>query len=152
MTSFIDDNGNILDYSGEDVGLTKEVASFPDFKIKGDVSVDFKLNNNSQNRKALGYYGAQQINSPAFSKVPFNMFIDGNKAAKGFIVIKTSDDFVIEAFFISGNANWFQSFEFNCKEIDFDDKFTVLADKLETIPKSLFTRPIVLHLSSGLIT
>lgn len=125
MTSFVDDDGNYLDYSGSDIGITKQVANFFDFKIKGDVSANLTIPNNSQNRKALGYYGAQQIDSPAFSKVPFNMVKDGNTISRGFIVIKDSDDEDINVFYISGNTNWFQNFQFNLKEIDFDDKYTV---------------------------
>lgn len=131
MTSFVNDDGEYLDYTGPDVGITKQVANFFDFKIKGDISSTLKIDNNSQNRKALGYYGAQQINSPAYSKVPFSMVRDGNIISRGFIVINDSDDRNISCFYISGNTNWFQSFQFNIKETDFDDRFTVLSSAID---------------------
>ena len=55
MTSFVDDNGNYLDYSGEDFGITKQAATWFDFKIKGDVSVDFKIPFTAKNKKASRY-------------------------------------------------------------------------------------------------
>lgn len=129
MTQFVNDSGEYLDFIG-DVGLTKQAANFFEFKIKGDVSVSLKLPNNSVNRKALGFYGAQQISSPAFSRVPFSMVKDGNIISKGNIVIQDADD-EISCFYISGNSNWFQSFQFNLKEIQFDDKYTVLTTDLD---------------------
>lgn len=132
MTSFVDDNGNYLDYSGNDFGITKQAASWHDFKLKGDISLDFKLPNTAPNRAALGYYGAQQINSPAFGRQPFTLIRNGNRIMRGNIVIKGSDDISIDCFFISGNANWFNALQFSLKEIDFLDTFNVLANSVNT--------------------
>jgi len=128
MTAFVDDDGNYLDYSGSDIGSTKQCANFYDFKIKGDISATLRIPNNSRNRNALGYYGAQQVDSPAFSKTPFNMVRDGNIISRGYVVIKDSDENSISVFYISGNTNWFQNFNFNLKEIDFRDRYTVSAN------------------------
>lgn len=126
MTAFVNDDGQYLDYSGPDVGITKQVASFFDFKIKGDISATLKIANNAQNRNALGYYGPMQVNSPAFSKIPFNMVKDGNYISRGYVVINDSDDDTISVFYISGNTNWFQNFQFNLKDTVFPDRMTVL--------------------------
>ena len=56
MTSFINDQGQEIQYTGNDLLVTRQVASFRNFKIKGDVSVSFNVPNSSPNRKALGYY------------------------------------------------------------------------------------------------
>lgn len=124
MTGFVNDDGEYLDYSGPDVGLSKQCANFYEFKIKGDVSVTIKLDNNSQNRKALGYYGAQQEDSPAFTRIQFSMTRDGNVISRGVIVINSSDEKQIECFYLSGNSNWFQGLQFNLKEVDYDDSLT----------------------------
>lgn len=120
MTSFVDDDGNYIDYSGEDIALTKRAASIYDFKIKGDISQDFELDNNSVNRKALGYYGIQQISSPAMSKLPFNMIRNGNLIVRGYFVIRGNDEKFIQCFFISGNTNWFNALETNIKDFDWE--------------------------------
>lgn len=130
MTSFVNDEGEYIDYAGFDIGITKQCANFYDFKIKGDVTATLKIPNNSQNRRALGYYGANQINSPAFSRSPFNMVKDGNTISRGYVVIKDSDEENINIFYVSGNTNWFQSFQFNLKDIDFDDYLTVLGNSV----------------------
>lgn len=126
MTSFVNDSGEYLDYSGDDFGLTKQVATWHDFKIKGDVSVDLKIPNTSQNRDRLNYYGAQQI-SPTISS-DWTVVRNGNKIMRGSLVIKGIDALNIECFFISGNANWFNALQFNLKEIDFADSYTIVAD------------------------
>jgi len=131
MTSFIDDNGNALDYSGDDFGLTKQAASFYDFKIKGDISVDFNIPNTAKNRDILGYYGINQIDSPAFSKLQFNVIRDGNKISRGYLIIKESNKDAIKCFYISGNTNWFKYFDFNIKDIEFEDRFTVLGSNID---------------------
>ena len=132
MTSFIDDNGNALDYSGADLVNTKQVASFYDFKLKGNYSVDFKIPNTAKNRDTLGYYGAQQITSPAFSQQPFNLVFNGNNMAKGYLIIKGSDDFNIDCFFVSGNSNWFDLLQFNVRDIIFSPRFVVSWDAMDT--------------------
>lgn len=131
MTSFIDDNGNVLDYSGADFGLTKQAASWYDFKIKGDISVDFFVPNTAKNRDILGYYGINQISSPAFSKLPFSVIRDGNKISRGYIIIKESTRDSIKCFYVSGNTNWFKYFDFNIKDIEYEDRFTVLGSDID---------------------
>lgn len=131
MTAFVNDEGEYLDYSGTDIGTTKQCANFYEFKIKGDVSATLKIPNNSVNRKALGFYGAQQVDSPAFSRTPFNMVKDGNIISRGYIVVKEAAEDSLSVFYISGNTNWFQSFQFNLKDIDFPDKFTVLSNDID---------------------
>lgn len=126
MTAFVNDEGEYLDYSGADVGVTRQVANFFDFKIKGEISATLNVSNNSKNRSVLGFFGTQQVDSPAYSKTPFNMVRDGNIISRGFIVVQSSDEDSISCFYISGNTNWFQDFQFNLKDIVFDDRFTVL--------------------------
>jgi hypothetical protein len=116
MTSFINDDGQEI-LIGEDVTITKQVASFRNFKIKGDVSISFRIPNTSDNLTALGYYGVAQIDNPAFSRLPFNLTRAGNVINRGYIVIERDNDKDLEGYFISGNANWFRSFDFNCKDI-----------------------------------
>lgn len=132
MTSFIDDNGNILDYSGEDFAITKQAASWFDFKIKGDVSVDFKVPNTAKNRKALGWYDISQIDSPAFPSTVWNVIRNGNRVLRGTLVVKGSEGDSINLFFLSGNSNWFQLLQLSLKEIDFSDRFNVLMDSANT--------------------
>jgi len=132
MTSFVDDNGNYLDYSGEDFGITKQAATWFDFKIKGDVSVDFKIPFTAKNKKALGYYDIQQLGSVAFPSSTWNIIRNGNKILRGKIVIKGHDEDFLNVFFLSGNSNWFNILQFSLKEIDFADRFNVLIDSANT--------------------
>lgn len=116
MTSFINDSGAEI-YSGEDILITKQVASFKNFKIKGDVSVSFTVPNTSKNRKTLGYYGLNQVGGPVFSINTFNCVKDGNVIMRGNLVIESDNGKDLGLYFISGNANWFRLFEFSCKDI-----------------------------------
>lgn len=117
MTEFVNDNGDRLEYSGEDVTLTKQIASFRSFKIKGDFTASFKIDNNSQNRQALGYYGLQQIGNHGFAPNPFSMIRNGNLNSSGNIIIEDDDGQDIGCYFVSGNANWFKAFDFYCNKI-----------------------------------
>lgn len=132
MTSFIDDNGNVLDYSGADLLTTAQVASFYSFNLKGDYTVDFKIPNTAKNRKALGYYGPQQIVSPAFSQLSYSMIRNGTKIRKGYLIIKGSDQNNIDCFFVSGNSNWFDSLQFNVRDIIFPSRFVVSWESMDT--------------------
>jgi hypothetical protein len=116
MTSFINDSGSEI-YSGDNILITKQVASFKNFKIKGDVSVSFTVPNTSQNRKALGYYGLNQVGGPVFSVNTFNCVKDGNVIMRGNLIIESDNGKELGLYFISGNANWFRLFEFSCKDI-----------------------------------
>ena len=133
MTSFVTDSGEYLDYSGEDFGMTKQVATWHDFKLKGDLSVDFKIPNTTKNRNTLNYYGAQQIDSPAFPSIPFNVIRNGNLLVRGYLVIKTSTEDEINVFFVSGNSNWFNALQFKLNEIDFADSYSVLSTDAITL-------------------
>ena len=115
MTSFVDDNGNELDYEGKDFAVSKQVISFFDFKIKGNSSVNIKLPNSAYNRSILGYYGSSQVN-PVLKK-RFNLVRDGNKYDSGYLIVSNKDEEEIEAFFLSGNSNLFDQIDFNCNEI-----------------------------------
>lgn len=121
MTSFLDDNGNSLDYDGDDFTITKQSFSVFSFNLKGDASTNFKISNSYVNRKSLGYYGPRQISSPAMTKIPFNVFRNGNKVARGYIVIQVVTDDQMECYFISGNAIWFADFQFDIRDVDLSD-------------------------------
>lgn len=98
--------GNVIDYNGE-FALTKQAASFFDFKIKGDISISFKIDNNSYNKNVLGYYTPNQINSVALTRKSFELLDKGNSIAIGKLIISRIDDSKIEVYFTSGNTNWF---------------------------------------------
>lgn len=115
MTSFIDDEGNELEYDGKDFAITKQAISFYNFKIKGNASINLKVSDSAKNRKILNYYGSDQIN-PTTRKT-FNVIKDGNRIDRGQLNITNDDNNEIEFFFISGNASWFDLFSFNCNEI-----------------------------------
>ncbi len=116
MISFINDNNQAINYNG-DFGITKQVAFFRNFQIKGDVSISFEIPNDSANREALGYYGYNQITKPIVSTNKFNMVKNGNVLMRGSIVIEEDNGKDLSVFFISGNSNWFKEFDFSCKDI-----------------------------------
>lgn len=124
MTSFVNDSGEYLDYSGDDVSLTKQSLSLFSFQIKGDFSQNFTIDNNSYNRGVLGYYSAMQVDNPAFSKNSFTLVRNGNNVMRGFVVITEVTD-TINCFFISGNSNWFNDMQVNLKDLDWES-LTVL--------------------------
>lgn len=141
MTSFINDNGQEILVS-EEVTLTKQVASFKEFKIKGDFSVTLKIHNNSKNREALGYYGLNQIDSPIFSPNKFNLVKNGNVLKRGDIVIESDDGKFISIYFIAGNSNWFRAFDFSCKDVR-NDSLAVQWNYTNVITASTATSGIV---------
>jgi len=141
MTSFINDNGQEILVS-EEVTLTKQVASFKEFKIKGDFSVTLKIHNNSKNREALGYYGLNQIDSPIFSPNKFNLVKNGNVLKRGDIVIESDDGNFISIYFIAGNSNWFRAFDFSCKDVR-NDSLAVQWNYTNVITASTATSGIV---------
>jgi len=116
MITFINDDGDSINYTGEFL-ITKQVANFKDFKIKGDVSITFTVPNTSDNRKALGYYGMNQLDSPVFSSNSFNLVRDGNTLMRGNLVIESDTGKELNLYFISGNANWFRLLDFSCKDV-----------------------------------
>jgi hypothetical protein len=122
--------GNVIDYNGE-FGLTKQAASFFDFKIKGDVSISFKIHNNSYNRNVLGYYTPNQINSISSTRKRFELLDKGISIAIGFIIISRVDESKMEVYFISGNSNWFN--QLSAKITDFDyEGYEVFMNQIES--------------------
>lgn len=119
MISFINDNGNEIKVN-EEVLITRQIANFKNFNIKGDYSISFNVENNSDTREALGYYGLNQVNSPVLSNSPFNLVKNGTILMRGFIVIEEDTGETLSLYFISGNSNWFAEFEFNCRDIRTD--------------------------------
>lgn len=115
MTSFIDDSGNELDYDGNDFIMSKQAVAFHVFKFKGNVSVNIKIKATAKNRKTLNYYGVNQIDGSIKKLV--NVYKNGNKIDRGYLVLISDDDEEFEAFFLSGNATWFDLWDFFCNEI-----------------------------------
>lgn len=116
--TFIDDNGNVLQFDGE-FAMTKQSVSFLDFKIKGDVSTNFQVANNSVNRKVLNYNGPQMVDQVAFTKQPFNRIRNGNIIDRGYIVIQSEDADSLDCFYVSGNSNWIQLLQGLISELDY---------------------------------
>lgn len=115
MTSFINDRGEIQ--IKNEVLITKQVASFKNFKIKGDITVSFSVPNTSENREVLGYYSPNQLESPVFSSTPFNMVQNGNLLMRGLMVIEEDNGDELLLYFISGNSNWFKDLEFSLRDL-----------------------------------
>ena len=111
--------GNVIDYNG-DFALTKQAASFFDFKIKGDISISFKIDNNSYNKNVLGYYTPNQINSIALTRKSFELLDKGNSIAIGKLIISRIDDSKIEVYFTSGNTNWFTLMAQKITDFEYD--------------------------------
>lgn len=125
MIFFINDNNESIYFDGEFL-LTKQAVSFYNFKIKADVSINFSIPNNSENRKILGYYGFNQGNNPALSQQSFSVSKNGNTLAKGYIVIQSDNGQELDCFFISGNT-WINSLNTSIKQFDYNE-FTVYPD------------------------
>lgn len=108
--TFRDDNGNELEFGGE-FAMTKQAVSFFNGAIKGDVSINFTVDNNSVNRKILNYYGPQMTSQVAFTKQAFNRVRNGNILDRGYIVIQDEEEGKLNCFYVSGNSNWVQKFK-----------------------------------------
>ena len=134
MTSFIDDDGNELDYNGKDFSMSKQSLSLINFKIKGDVSVNIKLPNNAKNRAILNIYDRSQLNGAILSRQRFTQVVDGNKVTAGYLAIIKIEDEEFEGFFISGNSNWMNLLAFNIKEIQLNEDSVIInrADENKT--------------------
>lgn len=115
---FIDDNGNTIT-SGDLFALTKQAISFFSSDILGDISINFTIDANSQNKKTLGYFGPQMINQVAWVKQPFNRIYNGNIIDRGYIVIQSEEDGLLNCFYTSGNSNWIQSLNGLINNLDF---------------------------------
>lgn len=117
MTSFIDDDGNELDYAGNDFALTKQIISIFDLAIKANTSVNIKIPGTASNRNKLNFFGFNQISGNQLISQPFNLIRNGIKMDKGVIVLISDDIETLSVFFASGNFRWFNNLNFLCSEI-----------------------------------
>ncbi len=116
--TFVDDNSNQLNFDGE-FAMTKRSISLLDGTIKGDTSINFSIDNNSENRKVLGYNGPQMLNQIAATKQPFNRTRNGNIIDRGYIVIQDEYEDVLDCYYVSGNSNWMQKFNIPINQLDY---------------------------------
>ncbi len=116
--TFQDDNGNTLDFLGE-FAMTKQAVSILGFKIKGDVSINFDIDNNSVNREILNYTGPQMLTQTAWTKQSFSRVKNGNVLDRGYIIIQEDNGDKLSCFYVSGNANWVNSLSVLITELDF---------------------------------
>lgn len=117
MTSFIDDDGNELQYDGSDFALTKQVLSLFDLSIRSNTSVNISIPANAVNRRILNFYRFNQHNGSQLVSQTFNLIRNGNKIDRGSIVLIDDDGDELKVFFASGNFKWFGSMNFRCNEI-----------------------------------
>lgn len=118
-----DNDGNTIAVPDE-VYLFKRTISFIDWAIRGDFSTTFSVPNDSETRKALGYYSLNQVNRPT-SKV-FRFYFDGTSVADGRVFIQGVGT-TFDLFFMSGNSNWLNQITGSIRDIDlseFDVDFT----------------------------
>jgi len=115
--TFINDNGDTLNFDGE-FAITKRSISLFDGTVRGDTSINFSLDNNSVNRKILGYNGPMMINQIAATKQAFNRVKDGNIIDRGFIVIQEDTD-TLNCYYISGNSDWIQGLDIYITDLDY---------------------------------
>lgn len=116
--TFVDDNGNQITFNGE-FAITKRSVSLFDGKVSGDTSINFSIDNNSYNRKILGYHGPQMANQIAATKQPFNRTRNGNIIDRGYIVIQDEYNDVLDCYYVSGNSNWVQELNFPINQLDY---------------------------------
>lgn len=117
MTSFIDDDGNELEYDGKDFALTKQIISVFDLSFRSNVSVNIKLTASVHNRAVLNFHRFNQVNGSQLVSQTFNLVQNGNKIDRGSIVLIDDNEDNLNVFFASGNFEWFGSFNFMCHEI-----------------------------------
>lgn len=116
--TFIDDNGNQLEFIGK-FAMTKQAVSFFNGSIKGDVSINFSVDNNSINRNVLNYFGPQMTGQVAWTKQAFNRIRNGNVIDRGYIVIQNEEGDYLNCFYVSGNSNWVQLLNGLITDLDF---------------------------------
>jgi hypothetical protein len=121
--TFKDNNGRELLFDG-DFALTKQSVSLFSGSIKGDVSITFRVDNNSINRETLNYKGPQMTNQVAFTRQQFSRVRNGNILDTGYIVIQSEseDRQYLNCFYISGNSNWIQLLNGLITELDYSGK------------------------------
>lgn len=122
--TFKDDNGNIIDIVDQ-CAVTKQSISFLNFAIKGDVSINFVVDNNSANRKILGYSGPMMSNQVAWTKQAFSRIKNGNLIDRGYIVIQSEDGDKLNCFYVSGNSNWIGKLNGLIRSLDWSNYVTL---------------------------
>lgn len=103
--TFVNDDNEVLEVEGK-VAMTKQAVSLFGFKVKGDYSVNFRVDNNSETREKLNYQGPQMLNQTAWTRQPWSMMRDGNIFMRGAIVIQSDYGDYLDCYFVSGNSNW----------------------------------------------
>jgi hypothetical protein len=116
--TFVNDSAEVLEVTSE-VAITKQAVSFFGFKIKGDYSINFTVDNNSINRDVLNYHGPQMLNQIAFTRQPFTLMRDGNPFIRGAIVIQEDNGKNLNCYFVSGNSNWINLLQGLITELDY---------------------------------
>lgn len=116
--TFVNDAGEVLDFNGF-FALSKRSVSFFNSKIQGDYSINFSVDNNSENRKFLNYDGPMMLNQVAFTRQPVTAVRNGNALARGFIVIQNDLGKTLSCYFISGNSNWLNLLTGLITELDY---------------------------------
>ena len=145
--TFRNDEGEVLDFDG-DFAITKRAVSFFTSKILGDFSTTFQVDNNSVNRKVLGYDGPQMVNQVAFTRQAFTLVRNGNNFARGFIVIQSDNGATLSCYFISGNSNWINLLNGLITELDYSGVTNVT--NYETL-LDITTVNAKLHSTSGVV-
>ena len=116
--TFLNANNEPLQYEG-DLTLTKQAISFFKFEIKGDFSVNFKVQNTANNRRLLNYHGGNQVR---LYENPFSLIDEfGNAFTYGTIRVNKDSCDQLECFFVSGNTGWFDRLDFNINEMEYNN-------------------------------
>lgn len=146
--TFTNERGEVLDFDGE-FGITKQAVSFTNVKsIKGDFSVNFRVDNNSVNRKVLNYDGPQMLNQVAFTRQSFTLMRNGNPFAKGFLVIQSDLGSELDCYFISGNSNWINLLNGLITELDYSGVTNVTNYETVLTPANVNSK---LYSTSGIV-
>lgn len=115
--TFTNDDGDVLEADG-DLFLTKRATNVLRGTMVGDVSVNFTVDNNSENRKKLGYYGPNMASQVAFFRQPWTITRNGNPFVRGSIVVQRDEGKTLSCFFLSGNSSWFNLLQGLINELD----------------------------------
>lgn len=139
--TFEDDDGNILNYDG-DFGMTKQAVSIFSGQVRGDVSLNFQVPNNSVNCAVLGYNGPLMTSQVAFTKQAFTRKKNGNPLDRGYIVIQAEDGPLLNLFYISGNSNWIGQMKGLITDLNWDS-YAQLMTAANVITRSSATDGII---------
>lgn len=116
--TFADDDGNEINFDG-DFAITKQAVSFFNSDIRGDVSINFSIDNTAANRKVLNYQGPQMLNQVAWTRQRFKRIKNGNIIDYGYIIIQGDNTEELNCFYISGNSGWTNLLEKLITELDY---------------------------------